>query len=116
MSGMRRAFIVKTGERSYCLIGEWESFDSIVSARAEMVGSLDRVRDLLEDLGAGLGVTDPVSGEVVLEMGVPPTRRSRSSPVKSGEKWQSKHRALVMNSSRPRMAAAVVFAGSSLSM
>jgi hypothetical protein len=57
-------------------IGEWESFDSIVSARAEMVSSLDRMRDLLEDLGAGLGVTDPVSGEVVLEMGVPAARRS----------------------------------------
>ena len=85
MSGMRRALIVKTGERSYCLIGEWDSFDSIVSARAEMVGSLDRMRDLLEDLGAGLGVTDPVSGEVVLELGVPPARRARSSPGKTAK-------------------------------
>jgi hypothetical protein len=29
---------------------------------------LDEVRELLEDLGGGLGVTDPVSGEVVVEM------------------------------------------------
>ena len=85
MSGMRRALIVKTGERSYCLIGEWDSFDSIVSARAEMVGSLDRMRDLLEDLGAGLGVTDPVSGDVVLELGVPPARRARSSSGKTAK-------------------------------
>ena len=33
-----------------------------------MIGMLDRFRDTLEDLGSGLGVTDPVSGEVVVEM------------------------------------------------
>jgi hypothetical protein len=32
-----------------------------------MIATLDTFRDLLEDLGGGLGVTDPVSGEVVLE-------------------------------------------------
>ena len=32
-----------------------------------MIAGLDRFRDMLEDLGGGLGVTDPVSGEVVLE-------------------------------------------------
>ena len=85
MSGLRRALIVKTGDRSYCFIGEWESFNSIVGARAEMVGGLDRMRDLLEDLGLGLGVTDPVSGEAVLEMGLPAPRRSRSSPGKSAK-------------------------------
>lgn len=30
-----------------------------------MIGTLDRFRHMLEDLGGGLGVTDPVSGEVV---------------------------------------------------
>jgi hypothetical protein len=29
---------------------------------------LDRFRDTLEDLGGGLGVTDPVSGEVVVHL------------------------------------------------
>jgi hypothetical protein len=29
---------------------------------------LDEVRDLLEDLGGDLGVTDPVSGETVVEL------------------------------------------------
>jgi len=29
---------------------------------------LDSFRDMLEDLGGGLGVTDPVSGEAVLEI------------------------------------------------
>jgi hypothetical protein len=37
-----------------------------------MIAMLDNVRDLLEDLGGGLGVTDPVSGETVVEM---PARR-----------------------------------------
>ena len=32
-----------------------------------MIGILDSFRDTLEDLGGGLGVTDPVSGEVVVE-------------------------------------------------
>jgi hypothetical protein len=34
-----------------------------------MIASLDKMRTLLEDLGSGLGVTDPVSGEAVLEIG-----------------------------------------------
>ena len=33
-----------------------------------MVATLDSFRDALEDLGGGLGVTDPASGPVVLEM------------------------------------------------
>lgn len=59
--------MIKTGERSYCLIGRWRSFDDIVAARAQMIGYLDEIRSLLEDLGDGLGVTDPVSGTTVFE-------------------------------------------------
>ena len=33
-----------------------------------MIANLDKFRGLLEDLGGGLGVTDPISGEVVAEM------------------------------------------------
>ena len=66
--GFRRVALVKTGERSYCLVGEWESFDSIVAARTQMIALLDTLRDQLEDLGGGLGVTDPVSGEVVADL------------------------------------------------
>src|SRR5690606_42087453 len=33
--------LIKTGERSYCLVGEWESFDRIVAAREKMIGMLD---------------------------------------------------------------------------
>jgi len=66
-NGFRRASIVKTGERSYCFLGEWDDMNSIVRSRPEMIQELDGMRELLEDLGGGLGVTDPVSGEVVLE-------------------------------------------------
>ena len=45
-----------------------DSFQSIVAARPKMIAMLDSFRDTLEDLGGGLGVTDPVSGEAVLEM------------------------------------------------
>lgn len=66
--GSRRAMMIKTGERTYCVIGEWDSYDSIVAARPRMIALLDTFRDDLEDLGNGLGVTDPISGEVVVEM------------------------------------------------
>ena len=66
--GIRKMTLIKTGDRSYCMIGEWDSMDSIVAARPKMIASLDSFRDLLEDLGGGLGVTDPVSGEAVLEL------------------------------------------------
>jgi hypothetical protein len=65
--GFRKGAMIKTAERSYCFVGEWNSMQDIVNARPEMIRDLDRWRDLLEDLGGGLGVTDAVSGEA-LEM------------------------------------------------
>jgi len=66
--GIRHANIIKTGERTYCIIAEWDGMDAIAKARPNMVATLDSFRHLLEDLGGGLGVTDPVSGPVVLEL------------------------------------------------
>lgn len=66
--GLRRGGLVKTGERSYCFVGEWNDMASIASARPAMVANLDRFRDTLEDLGNGLGLTDPVSGELVVDL------------------------------------------------
>jgi hypothetical protein len=42
--------------------------DSIVKSRPDMIKDLDSMRSILEDLGGGLGVTDPVSGDAVLEI------------------------------------------------
>src|SRR3569833_4046578 len=69
MPGALDGALVKTGDRTYCFIGKWKSFDDIVAARPAMIASLDQVRDLLEDLGGGLGVTDPVYGTAVIEQG-----------------------------------------------
>ena len=66
--GMRHANIIKTGEQTYCIIGEWDDMDSMAAARPSMISTLDSFRDTLEDLGGDLGVTDPVSGSVVLEL------------------------------------------------
>ncbi len=68
LAGCKRAAIIKTGERTYCIIAEWNRYDDIVAARPQMIGLLDSFRGMLEDLGGGLGVTDPVSGEVVLDL------------------------------------------------
>ena len=63
--GLKKVNMIKTEERSYCIIGEWAD---MAAARPKMIATLDSFRDTLEDLGAGLGVTDPVSGPVVLEL------------------------------------------------
>lgn len=68
-AGSRKLELIKTDDRAYCVVGEWDSMASIAAARPEMIANLDRVRGMLEDLGGGLGVTDPVSGEVVLSIG-----------------------------------------------
>jgi hypothetical protein len=67
MPGMNRLVVIRTGERDFCFIGEWSGMDALAAARPAMVATLDRFRDKLEDLGGGLGVTDPVSGEVVVD-------------------------------------------------
>ena len=66
--GLQSAHLVKIGDRRYCFVGQWDSQASLVAARPGMVALLDGFRSQLEDLGNGLGVTDPVSGEVVATM------------------------------------------------
>ena len=66
--GLKSANIIKTGDRTYCIIAEWTDMDSLAKARPSMIATLDSIRDTLEDLGGGLGVTDPVSGPVVLTL------------------------------------------------
>ena len=66
--GLQHANIIKTGERTYCIIAEWSDMDALAAARPQMIATLDTFRDTLEDLGNGLGVTDPVSGPVALTL------------------------------------------------
>ncbi|HXI99883.1 MAG TPA: hypothetical protein VNH44_01595 [Micropepsaceae bacterium] len=78
-TGARRFVLIRTGDSTFCAVGEWDTFDHIVNARSQMIGLLDGFRDMLEVLGES-GVTDPVSGEAVLEMG-PPAKKARRAGV-----------------------------------
>lgn len=86
MPGLRQMALVKTGDSSYCLVGEWQSMDSIVAARSRMIGILDGMRHMLEDLGGGLGVTDPVSGEAVVTQKAPAPKKKKKAKAKSRAK------------------------------
>ena len=63
----RWAVFLKTGDRTYCYIGIWESEEAIAAQRDAMIANLDKMRHVLEELSPELGVTDPVSGTVVLD-------------------------------------------------
>ena len=65
---MVHANIIKPGDRSFCIIAEWKAMDACVQARPNMISTLDSFRDALEDLGSGLGVTEPVAGLVILSL------------------------------------------------
>jgi hypothetical protein len=86
--GFRGGVLVKTGDQTFCIIGEWASFQKMAEARPQMIGLLDTFRASLEDLGNGLGVTDPVSGEVVLKL---PASKA-AAKKKSGKKAKRKKR------------------------
>jgi quinol monooxygenase YgiN len=66
--GLEHVSMIKTGDRSYCLVGQWSDMDALAAARPSMIATLDGFRDTLEDLGGGIGVTDPVSGPVVMKL------------------------------------------------
>ena len=59
---------IQTGPNNMCIIGEWKDEQSIAKARDKMIAGLDTVRSLLEEISPELGVTDPVSGSVIMEI------------------------------------------------
>ena len=69
MPGGRNVWLVRSGERSFIVVGEWADMAAMVAARPAMIASLDKLRPILEDLGGGRGVTEPWSGEVALHIG-----------------------------------------------
>lgn len=78
--------LIKTGDQTFCIIGEWWNFQSLIAARPQMIAILDGLRDMLEDLGGGLGVTDPVSGEVVARLAAPKATKKRPARVRRATK------------------------------
>ena len=59
--------LIQAGEFTYCSVGEWANQEFLVNARPAMIGFLDSVRHMLDEISPELGVTDPVSGPVVME-------------------------------------------------
>jgi hypothetical protein len=82
LKGFLGGSLIKTGDQTFCFVGEWRNFQSIVNARPQMIGMLDHVRDLLEDLGGGLGISDPVSGQTVVRMGAPKAAKKKKAPAR----------------------------------
>jgi hypothetical protein len=68
MTGARDFWVMKSGERSFVIVGEWDSLEALAAGRPAMVGNLDRLRPILEDLGGGRGLTEPWSGEVAVHL------------------------------------------------
>ena len=58
--------LAKTGQQTYVAYGFGRA-RKMADARPQMIGLLDRTRHFLEELSPELGVTDPVSGNVVFE-------------------------------------------------
>jgi hypothetical protein len=74
--------LIKTGDQTFCFVGEWRTFQNIASARPQMIALLDGFRDMLEDLGSGLGVTDPVSGQAVAKLAAPKAAKKKNAPAR----------------------------------
>jgi|TARA_B110000444_G_C18329883_1_gene362385 hypothetical protein len=66
-SGQIEGRLVKTGDYSFCSTGLWESKEAMDSEMDNMISYLDTIRDFLEEISPELGVTDPVSGSLILE-------------------------------------------------
>ena len=67
--GMTQRYIAKTGDYDYWFVGIWKNSESIAAQRPAMIAHLDEVRGFMEELSPELGVTDPVSGNIVSKVG-----------------------------------------------
>jgi hypothetical protein len=90
--GFRGGTLVQTGEQTFCLVGEWTSFKKLAAARPQMIALLDTFREHLEDLGNGLGVTDPVAGEQVLKLAATKQAKKKTGAKGSAKKAKRKKR------------------------
>ena len=66
-AGLLSQILIKTGAQNYCGVGLWESEDAVVEARQAMIASIDTVPHMLDGISPEMGVTDAVSGPVVVE-------------------------------------------------
>ena len=83
--GFGGGWLVRTGDDTFCMVGQWKTFQSIVNARPEMIKMLDQTRAMLEDLGSGMGVTDPVSGSAVVKLAAARPAKKRSTATRKAK-------------------------------
>lgn len=84
--GFRGGALVRTGEQTFCIIGEWTNFKKLAEARPQMIGMLNNMRPHLEDLGGGLGQTDPVSGDLVVKLPASKPTAMKSAKARAAKK------------------------------
>jgi hypothetical protein len=90
LKGFLGGNLVRTGDQTFCIVGEWRNMSSLAAARPQLIALLDGMRHMLEDLGAGLGVTDPVSGEVAAKMAAPKAPGKRASKARKAKPAKKK--------------------------
>src|ERR1700694_2733260 len=74
--------LIKTGDQTFCFVGEGRTLQNIATARPQMLAFWDEFRDMLEDPGSGLGVTDPVSGQAVASLAAPKAAKKKNAPAR----------------------------------
>ena len=65
--GLISSKYIETGANSYCYLGERVSEEAYKAAYPKLIEFLDTIRDFLKEISPELGVTDLVSGTVVIE-------------------------------------------------
>ena len=66
---MTKRYIAKSGNYYYSFVGIWKRAEAIAAQRPAMISHLNEVRGFMEELSPELGVTDPVSGNIVSKVG-----------------------------------------------
>ena len=61
--------VIEFGEGKFQTTVIWESEQCLADARPELVAFLNTIRADLEELSPELGVTDPISGKLIAELG-----------------------------------------------
>lgn len=64
-SGLCNSFLIRTGERTYCLVAQWYSAAAMKAGEVHVLQGLDEIRHMLEDLDDGRSAMEPFSGHVV---------------------------------------------------
>ena len=63
--GLIHSFLVRTGERTYCFVGQWSSPDALAAGQGIIAAQWASMRHMLEELEDNKGVADHLSGEIV---------------------------------------------------